>query len=67
MRPRPIWAAYRQAGDAVSRPCDNCGAEMQPYTPKRGPKQVVLFDKDHRRHCRTVRSLVSEAFGGHAA
>ncbi len=26
MRPRPIWAAYRQGGDALSRPCDNCGA-----------------------------------------
>ncbi|WP_042791597.1 NUMOD4 domain-containing protein [Mycobacterium avium] len=43
------------------------GREMQPYTPKRGPKQVVLFDKEHRRHCRTVRSLVSDAFGGRTA
>lgn len=45
----------------------HCGREMRPYTPKCGPKQVVLFDKEHGRHCRTVRSLVAEAFGGQTA
>lgn len=39
------------------------GRELKPYIPKRGPKQVVLFDKEHRRHCRTISSLVAETFG----
>lgn len=39
------------------------GVELRPHKTSRGRLQVVLHDLRHRRHCRSLASLVADTFG----